>query len=98
MLIHLASLCSGLPYLTSPNLFLIVLYISTLLDINIFLLQGLDQGLAENEARKNNVNVLCVDIVAQSTQQDADALKERLNTINARWDVIKSEVDERSAR
>ena len=68
------------------------------MDINIFLLQGLDQGLAENEARKNNVNVLCADIVAQSTEQDADALKERLNTINARWDVIKSEVDERSAR
>lgn len=66
--------------------------------MSLFFLQGLDQGLAENEARKNNINILCVDIIAQSTKQDADALKERVNTINARWDVIKNEVDERSTR
>ena len=58
----------------------------------------LDQGLTENEARQKNVNMLCVDIIAQSSQQDGDALKEKLNTINVRWDVVKNEIDERSVR
>ena len=44
------------------------------------------------------MNMLCVDIIAQSSQQDGDALKEKLNAINVRWDVVKNEIDERSVR
>ena len=63
-----------------------------------FILQGLDQGLAENEPRKKTIDSLCVEIIAQSTEQDADTLKERLNAINSRWEVVKNEISERSVR
>lgn len=60
--------------------------------------QGLDQGLVENEAKKKSIDLLSVDIINQSTEQDADVLKERLATVNGRWDVVKNEISERSSR
>ncbi|XP_065057528.1 dystrophin-like isoform X3 [Rhopilema esculentum] len=60
--------------------------------------QGLEEGLTENEARKEAVNLLCKDIIAQSTEQDADTLREKVNIVNSRWEVVRSEISERSTR
>lgn len=54
--------------------------------------------MSENETRKKAIDSLCIEIIAQSTEQDAESLRERLATISSRWEVVKNEIGERSVR
>ena len=60
--------------------------------------QALEQGLSENDNRLNKVNQLGEDIVTQSSEADTEALKEKVQTLNNRWNVVFGEIIERKKR
>ena len=60
--------------------------------------KDLEDGIASHQTTVTTVNGTGEEIIKQSTQFEGDMLREKLNTINRRWQVVCSEVADRRDR